>query len=61
MNLPHRDLMLYRAGQERGIAIIYLARAKGATNGSRATLVRLAREAGHESIRYLKASREQGR
>lgn len=49
--------LIFTAGRERGIALCYIARARGSDSTTRRTLVRLAREAGHESIRYLKAAR----
>lgn len=51
------DQLMFTAGRERGIALSYLARARMARGDTRSLLVRLAREAGRESIRYLKAAR----
>jgi hypothetical protein len=54
-----RDGLLFRAGEERGIARAMLARAHSTTpkSASRKTFVRLARQAGQESVRYLRAAR----
>lgn len=50
--------LIYLAGQEKGIAISYIARARSAQNGSRTTLVKLAREAQWEALRFLASARE---
>jgi hypothetical protein len=53
------DRFFFCAGRERGIATAYLARARGAHGHYRAQLVRLAREAGRESVKYVRAAKEQ--
>lgn len=58
LQLGTKDRLIYFAGRERGISLSYLARARSAHNGSRSTLVRLAREASWESIRFVIAARE---
>lgn len=50
--------MLFLAGQERGIRISYIARAKAASGQFRSELVRHAREANQSMVRFIRASQE---
>lgn len=54
-----RDSFYYAAGREYGFRVAYMARAHAMpeSSPSRRTLVRLARNANHERLRYLMAAR----
>lgn len=57
--MSHTERMLFSAGRERGICLGYLARARMLQPKSEAQkqLVRLAREANRECVKYLIAAR----
>lgn len=49
--------LLFLAGQERGIRMTLMNRARGVGILARIPMVRYAREANHEMVRFLRAAR----